>query len=167
MIQPTEGGATIPRAVLDTSVLLSSNRHWLWYFARSGYFEAIWSTFIVGEMVRVRVQQAIKHGVDRAVYRQRLNELVHRLSDVLLVADYRSAMPGNVLRDPDDEPILATALASEAGFIVTLNTSDFPIGSEVMGVRCLDPEGFRAILEAMHPSNAPIYRVDLTERHLP
>lgn len=29
------------RAVLDTSVLLSEHRHWLWLLARLGYYEAV------------------------------------------------------------------------------------------------------------------------------
>ncbi len=65
------------RAVLDTSVLMSEHRHWLWLLARQNLYEGVWSAFIVGELVRVRTELSIKKGAD-------------------------------------DEPILATALASDA-----------------------------------------------------
>jgi hypothetical protein len=84
---PSQSGR--PRAVLDTSTLISEHRHWLRDLARAGFFDGVWSTFIVGELVRVRVEHSIARGVARAVYRQRVNDLVHLMSDVLAVADYR------------------------------------------------------------------------------
>src|SRR5690349_2594505 len=117
--------AKLLRAVLDTSVLLSGHRHWLWLLMRHGYYEGIWSTFIVGEMVRIRVTLAIKHGQARVLYRERINALVHRFSAVLGAAAYvpildSGALEG-VLPDADDTPVLATAVAAHAGFIVSLN----------------------------------------------
>ncbi len=156
-----------PRAVLDTSVLLSAERHWLWLLARLGYFEAIWSTYIVGELVRVRVEHSIARKVPRAVYRERLNALVHSLSEVLLVADYRQVGASGLLHDPDDDPILSTALASQAGFIVTFNTRDFPPGDEVLGVRFRTPEAFAAELYAVHPTAGLSRQIDAAGRQLP
>lgn len=59
-----------PRAVLDTSVLLSIHRHWLWLFAGDGFCEGLWSPFIVGEVVRVRWQRSAAKGLDPAMNRQ-------------------------------------------------------------------------------------------------
>jgi predicted nucleic acid-binding protein len=143
----------VPRAVLDTSVLVSEQRQWLWLLARDRYFEAIWSTFIVAELVRVRVEHSIAHGVERSLYRERINNLIHRLSDVLRVADYRSILLGSVLPDSDDEPILATALAARAAFVVSLNTRDFPSGGTIMGVRFVTPSDFLTVLAGLYPED--------------
>ena len=143
-----------PRAVLDTSSLISEHRHWLWNLARRGYSLGVWSTFIVGEMVRVRIEHSIARGVPRSIYRQRINDLVHLLSDVLIVADYRTADAAGALRDPDDEPILAAALASGAEMIVSLNTRDFPASGHVRGLRFLTPQQYLGEVAAHHPDQA-------------
>ena len=135
MNQAARTSNQVPIAILDTSVLISAHCHWLWLLARRGYSEAVWSTFIVGEMVRIRVEHSIARGVDCSIFRRRINDLVHILSDVLRVADYRGVSASGALRDPDDEPILATALAAGARYIVSLNTRDFPPSGEALQVR--------------------------------
>jgi predicted nucleic acid-binding protein len=159
--------STIPRAVLDTSVLFSQHRHWLWLLAHLGYFQGIWSTFIVGELVRIRVEHSIRLGVERTIYRQRVNDLVHLLSDVLEVASYRDATTGGQLRDPDDEPILATALAGSATHIVSLNTRDFPENSTVLGVQFVTPQEFLSGLISRHPNDDLERQAEHTGRQLP
>ncbi|HZS87547.1 MAG TPA: PIN domain-containing protein [Chloroflexota bacterium] len=154
-------------AVLDTSVLVAEQRHWLWLLAQDGYYDAFWSTFIVAELVRVRVELGIARGNERAVYRARINNLVHRLSDVLRLADYRTILLGDVLPDPDDEPILATALAARVPFVVSLNTRDFPSGGTVLGVRFLTPGDFLAVLGARYPDADLTQRIADSGRHLP
>ena len=100
-----EGEPSRPRlrAVLDTSVLLSEHRHWLWQLAHLGHYEAVWSTFIVSELVRIRVEHSIRRGVGRLVYRRRVNDLIHLLSHVLVVANYREVvfLEELALRHPD------------------------------------------------------------------
>lgn len=142
--------APVPRAVLDTSALVSAHRHWLWVLARAGWYEGVWSTFIVNELVRIRVETALRHGAERAVYRRRINDLVHALSDVLIVADYRKVDLGGVLGDPDDDPQLAAALVASATIIVSLNEKDFPLGDAIQGVRFLTPQAFLAELLVHH-----------------
>lgn len=162
-----ESSPTTLRAVLDTSVLLSEHRHWLWLLARLGYYEAVWSAFIVGELVRIRVEHSISHGVERPVYRQRLNDLVRLFSDELLIVNYRAAIATGLLADPDDEPILATALAARAECIVSLNTRHFPEGNEASGVRFLTPRAFLAEIESLHPEAGLGDRVDRAGRQVP
>lgn len=162
---PSPQGAL--RAVLDTSVLLSEHRHWLWLLARLGYSEAVWSSFIIGELVRIRVEHSVNRGVERSVYRRRINDLIHLLSDVLLVSNYREATASGLLRDPDDEPILATALVAHAEVIVSLNTRDFPADGEVSGIRFLTPQAFLAELEARDPSARLAQRARDSGRQLP
>ncbi len=142
--------ATGPRAVLDTSALMSAQRHWLWLLAQESYYEGVWSTFIVNELVRIRVETALRHGVAREVYRQRINDLIHLLSDVLLVADYRKVAAAGSLGDPDDDPQVAAALAAGATIVVSLNERDFPKGREVRGIRFMTPQEFLAELVILH-----------------
>lgn len=150
MSQRTSLSQDVPRAVLDTSVLVGEQREWLWPLARDGYFAGVWSTFIVGELVRVRVELAIARSVKRSVYRERVNALVHRLSDVLTTADYRSILLDGALSDPDDDPILAAALASGAQYIVSLNTKDFPSNDTIMHVRFITPTNFLMMLDELY-----------------
>lgn len=137
------------KAVLDTSVLMSAHRHWLWLAARDEEFSGYWSTFIVNELVRIRVESALRHGTPREVYRQRINELIHLLSDVLHVSNHREVDVRGTLTDEDDEPQVAAALAAGATIIVSLNTKDFPKGGAIRGVRFLLPQEFLAEL-TMH-----------------
>lgn len=143
--------ATGLRVVLDTSVLVSDERHWLWFYAHDGYYEAVWSTIIVTELVRVRMRLAMRQGVEESVQRRRIYNLVHRLSDVLTVADYRGILLDATLPDPDDDPILATALASGAQYVVSLNVKHFPPGNMVMHVRFITPTDFLTVLDEMYP----------------
>jgi predicted nucleic acid-binding protein len=162
---PRRRGA--PRAVLDTSVLLSEHRHWLWLLARLGYYRGVWSTFIVGELVRVRVEHSIARSVARPIYRQRINDLVHLFSDVLTAADYRLASAAGLLRDPDDEPILATAIVARAAFVVSLNTRDFPSSGTIVGVHFVTPQSFLAELETRRPRARLAQQVSEAGRQVP
>jgi predicted nucleic acid-binding protein len=130
---------------------MSAHRHWLWLLARHGYYQAVWSPFIVGELIRIRVEKAIERGVDRAVYRERVNELVHALSDICQVVNHRDARPRGILSDPDDEPILATALVAQARYVISLNTRDFPPSNVALGVRFITPTDFLAELITRNP----------------
>jgi predicted nucleic acid-binding protein len=156
-----------PRAVLDTSVLLSGHRHWLWLLAHQRFYHGIWSPFIIGELVRVRVEHSIAHRVDRPIYRQRINDLMHGLSSVLTVSDYRRVPAGGALRDPDDEPIYATAVAGQAAFIVSLNTRDFPPGRQVGAIQFVTPGEFLAELSRRFPEAALDARAAEARKYLP
>lgn len=161
MAQFAPSPSLLPRAVLDTSVLMSGDRHWLWVAALQGLFEGVWSAFIVAELVRVRYRRTLQQAMQRMPvedflrnreYDRRIGTLVHQLSAVLDLADYQAVTLGGVLSDPDDEYVLATALAGRANYIVSHNTRDFPVNHIVMGVRYLTPPEFRAILSTTHPN---------------
>ena len=121
----------------------------------------------MAELVRICVERSIARGVERAVYRERINRLVRALSDVLMVANYREVTAPGILRDPDEEPILTAALTSHAGFIVSLNTRDFPADDRALGVRYVTPQTFLAILDAQYPDAGLILRAADTGRELP
>lgn len=129
---------------------MSTHRHWLWLLARAGWYEGVWSTFIVNELVRIRVETALRHETARTVYRQRINDLIYALSDVLIVADYRKVDASGVLDDPDDDPQVAAALAAGATLIVSLNERDFPPGGTTRGIRFLTPQAFLIELVVQH-----------------
>jgi predicted nucleic acid-binding protein len=149
--KPEEAGVGAPpRAVLDTSVLMSAHRHWLWLLARQGEYVGYWSPFIINELVRIRVETALRHDTPRVIYRQRINTLIHALSDVLLVADYRKVDATGTLNDPDDEPQVAAALAVDAHYIVSLNERDFPKGRTVRDIRFVLPQEFLTELTMRH-----------------
>jgi predicted nucleic acid-binding protein len=58
------------------------------------------------------------------------------------------------LKDPDDEPLLATALSGKASIIVSWNTRDFPPKGSFAGVRYLTPPIFLAEIYAQYPEQA-------------
>ncbi len=155
------------RAVLDTSVLVSNERHWLWLYAHDRYYEAVWSPIIVAELVRVRVRLASRQGVEETVQRRRIYNLIHQLSDVLTVADYRSILLDRILSDPDDDPVLATALASGARYVVSLNTKHFPPSDTSMHVRFVTPADFLTVLDELYPDANLKGRVDAIGKQLP
>lgn len=71
-----------------------------------------------------------------------LQEALRELGDLV---DYRMIEGGNYdewLHDPDDHPILATALAGEADFLVTWNTKDFPPKRRFAGITIITPDAF-------------------------
>lgn len=135
----------IPRAVIDTSVLLSAERDELLYLARKGAYALICSPFLVAEVVRIRTEKAIKFGQDRDVYRERINAYVYQITQLAEMVNHTLLEGGNYttwLRDPDDEPLLATALVGRAQFVVSWNTKDFPPDNRYAHVRFLTPPEF-------------------------
>jgi len=85
------------------------------------------------------------------VYRERMNRLIFLLSDALRLVNYTHHVANHLLHDPDDEPILATALAARAGFVISLNTRHFPPGDVILGIRFITPEDFIELLDQTSP----------------
>ena len=142
------------RAVLDTSALLGPHRHELVFLASQQTYTMVWSAFLVAELTRIRTEWAIRQGLDRETYRQRINTLIERLSKIATLVDYTRLEGGNYtdwLRDPDDEPLLATALVGRASYIVSHNTSDFPPEGTFAGVRYATPSAFLDTLYSDYP----------------
>ena len=165
-----------PRAVLDTSVLLSQDRHWLWLLAHEGVYEAVWSTFIVAEVTRSRFRMTLERCIKLASiqeclhnkeYRRRINQLIHSLSDVLEIANYRLIETSDNLPDPDDNPVLATALAAQADYVVSLNTKDFLPGKTLIGMRYVTPAEFLDLLDSLSPEAGLRQIADDPGRRLP
>jgi putative PIN family toxin of toxin-antitoxin system len=77
-------------------------------------------------------------------------------ADVPLLAEYRlratlvkpAALPGSVCRDPDDDIVLATALAAHADVIVT-GDADLLVLQEHAGIPILSPRQFVERLDGL------------------
>jgi len=141
--------------VLDTSALLGPQRDELAFLASQRNFTMVWSSFLIAELTRIRTEWAIKQGLPREVYRQRINQLIEQLSRIAVLVDYTRMIGGNYttwLQDPDDEPLLATALVGRAAYVVSHNTADFPPGGTFAGVRYLTPLAFLETLYRDYPT---------------
>lgn len=146
-----------PRVVLDTSALLGPQRHELVFLASERVYTMVWSSFLIAELTRLRTEWAIKQGLSRDVYRQRINQLIELLSQIAVLVDYTRLEGGNYrewLKDLDDEPLLATALVGRAIYVVSHNTSDFPPGGVYAGIHYLTPAAFLDMLYRDHPPRA-------------
>jgi len=67
----------------------------------------------------------------------------------------------------DDGPIVSTALAAGADCIVSLNTRDFPLAGQVVGVQFLTPPVFLTELITRHPDADLGARTGQAGRQLP
>jgi predicted nucleic acid-binding protein len=150
-----------PRAVLDTSALLGPQRHELVFLAHQRAYTMVWSSFLIAELARIRTEWAIRQGLEREGYRERINGLIQELSKLATLVDYTRLEGGNYttwLNDPDDEPLLATALVGRAEYVVSHNTRDFPPDGSFAGVHYLTPLAFLDVLYQEHPlSGASAY----------
>lgn len=84
-------------------------------------------------------------GKPKETRRQLLRDaLIRDLSTVLTSVDYRKAPPADLswLTDPDDVPVVQTALAAGAEMLVTANKRDFPWGERRNGILFLGTEAF-------------------------
>lgn len=81
---------------------------------------------------------------------QRTRELMDRAVPDSLVTGYEEMIESLALPDPDDRHVLAAAIRSQAGVIVTYNIRDFPEG-------ILDGFG----IEAQHPDEFVTHLYDL------
>lgn len=125
------------RAVLDTNVLLNVDRKPLLLLASLGIYTLIWSDFIRNELERKMIE--IGWGVETS------KALVSTIESVAKVVDHRDIEGGNYedwLRDPDDHPIMATALAGKVDYLVTWNTKDFPPKKRFAGITIITPDAF-------------------------
>jgi len=55
----------------------------------------VWSSFLIAELTRIRTEWAIKQGLPREVYRQRINQLIEQLSRIAVLVDYTRMIGGN------------------------------------------------------------------------
>jgi predicted nucleic acid-binding protein len=149
--------------VLDASVLLGPRRTFLVAGAYLHYYDAFWSSWIIGEFVRKRTEwiadRAVREGCDRAELRRRLqasrdriNAAIAEMAHVLRSVDYTRAPAVDLswLADPDDHPIIQTALVARAHVLVT-DDGDFPHGERRNGIYLVRSEAFIVALSQSVP----------------
>lgn len=129
------------RAVLDTSVLLSAERRPLLFLAVNDIYTIVWSQYIADEVIRKMIEMG--WGAAKS------ETLVQALIGFAEMVDYQQITGGNYdewLEDLDDHPIMATALAGRADYLVTWNTKDFPPKKRFAGITIITPDAFLRLL---------------------
>ncbi len=129
-----------PSAVLDTDVLLGPLRNILIELAEREVYTLFLSRFSAWELGRVA--QRMGFGEDKH------KRLFGRLDAIAHLVDHRhyTGPYPDWLRDLDDRPLLAAALAAEADYLVTANTQDFPPGKRLGKLTIVTPQMFLDIL---------------------
>ena len=138
------------RAVLDTNVLVSAL---LWHgpsnallaHARAATIDLIISAALLDELADVIARRKFSAILERTT---RTPE--HILSELRVLAEVVIAppLPKPVCRDPDDDAVLACALAGQADLIVS-GDDDLLVLKEFQGIRIIKPaEALRLLVGA-------------------
>ena len=137
------------RAVLDSSVLVSaflkpgSLPASLLARAREGAFSLVLSTYILEETATVLVRPKTL-----GRYRCSIDEVGRFCRALVAVAEMVGELPDieAVPNDPKDDPIVATAVAGKADYLVTGDRAHLlPLG-QYQGVRIVSPRVFLDLL---------------------
>jgi predicted nucleic acid-binding protein len=165
------------RVVLDSSVLLSGRWRYFLAGADLGFYQGLWSSWIVSEITRKRTEWIAKRATSDQVNqdelerrltrsRARVSAFVAELSEVLRSVDYATAPLADLswLKDPDDWPVMQTALAADADILVTDDSTDFPLGERRNGVLILNSTAFLEALYARFPEAEAAIREYLGKR---
>lgn len=126
------------KVVLDSSVLIAAS------ISRAGvcaelledvltHHELVMSAFIAGELERKLTD---KFTFPEREVRQ-LRRFLERLATTVEPAD----LPSGVCRDPDDVPVLGTAVAGDASILVTVDKDLLALG-EFQGIAIIKPGEF-------------------------
>lgn len=156
---------TLERVIFDTGVLLGAQSRVFLAAADLGYYRGYWSVWIAAEFVRVRTEWIAQRSTRELVStidlkarlersRDKVNASVTTLSRLLTLVDYLSAGDADLgwLKDPDDRPIMQTAIAAGVpSTLVTDNRRDFPLGEVRNGVSILGSVQFLEALYRTYP----------------
>lgn len=138
-------------AVYDACVLYPATvRDLLMELATTGLFRARWSAEIHEEWIRAVLRR--RPDLSRQALEGVRDKMDQNVLDCL-VTGYEDLVPGLALPDPDDRHVLAAAIRSQAGVIVTCNLGDFP--GEILE---------KHQVEAQHPDEFILYLLDLEPR---
>jgi hypothetical protein len=139
-----------PRAIIDADVLYRRHpRNLLVWHAIVGLYELHWSARIVTETrASLMERNCAAFGEPRAAA---VDRVLRRVTDALLTARAGEAVPEAEIaararvmpNHPKDRHVLAAAIATGAGTIVTTNVRDFaPEDIRPLGVVALTPDEF-------------------------
>ena len=118
---------TAPTAIIDACVLYSAPiRDLVVRLAQAGLLQARWSDEIHEEWMRNLLKNNPRVSRERLGRTRFLMDAAIRDS---LVTGHSQLVDSLTLPDPDDRHVLAAAIHSGAGLIVTFNLMDFPLES--------------------------------------
>lgn len=135
------------RVVIDACVLYPTVlRQIVLGVAARGLFTPLWSARILEEWARATRKLG---PVAESVARAEVAALRLAFPDAETAG---AGSPASSLPDPDDDHVLATAIAAEADLILTLNLRDFPARLLAPhGISARDPDRFLIGLARDHP----------------
>ena len=165
--QPSRGDTVF----IDTSTMfVDDSRLPLLLLSSSGYLDVCWSPYVACELARVATREqslATLAGrpqelrrqltVDLEARRGEIDRVVSeheqrwRSPDPASLTDAMSNSPSFPIRDTNDHPILAGAMAVGASFLLTGNGRDFPYGRSYEGVAFWHPDTSLTALFLTHP----------------
>ncbi|TCC15676.1 PIN domain-containing protein [Kribbella sindirgiensis] len=156
-------------ALLDTCVLWPSRqRDFLLSLAVENLYRPLWSSAILDELHYHEIEKlAEDRGFARAEAQRRAAHLIEQMRSNFDDAEVPNWEPyeGTFgLPDPDDEHVVAAAVAGHAGAIVTVNLKDFPQDKIPHGIEIAVPSEFAANTVAVSPQAALEAVVKLTQR---
>ena len=129
-----------PGAFFDANILYPSGlRNFLMHLASTGLFRAHWSAEVHEEWIRNLLKNRPDLTPEKLARTRRLMDAA--LPDAS-VSGYEHLIDSIALPDSDDRHVVAAAVQSEVGVIVTQNLGDFP-----------DDVLWRFNLEAQHPDD--------------
>lgn len=144
--------------VLDTCVLWPSlQRDFLLSLAVENLYRPLWSERILEELELHEALKLTDRGQDPQVADIRAHNLIQRMAVAFDDAGVEHWQPyeGTFgLPDPDDEHVVAAAVAGGAGAIVTSNVKDFPRDKVPDHIQILEPARFAADAVSVSPEAA-------------
>ncbi|MET8774068.1 PIN domain-containing protein [Nocardia sp. NPDC004654] len=156
-------------AVLDTCVLWPSlQRDFLLSLAVENLFRPLWSDAILTELELHEKRKLIGRGTDPATAHRRACGLVAVMTsafDDALVRGWEPLEGSFGLPDPDDEHVVAAAVVSNAGALVTENWRDFPASLMPTGLQVVGAAEFAANTCAVDPARALVAVQKISMRH--
>ncbi len=136
VVSQTQASALVIRAVLDTSALVPPHlRRELQVAAQAGLFVGYWSPWIIAELNRVLTWRWIERTTPPDLTRaneRRCSVAAHTMMELLLTTfQLVETLPPyppawEALTDRWDHPVWAAAKVSQAQYVVSENTHDFP-----------------------------------------
>lgn len=149
-------------AIIDANVLYSAAlRDILMELAVAPLYHARWTEKIEQEFVGaiLKTRSDLKsEAFDYTI------QCMRNAVDDCLITDYEWAMASVNLPDPDDNHVLAAAIAGRCDVIVTNNLKDFPANALPKGIEALSPDDFLLNLHDLAPNRTATAVMSIQER---
>ncbi|WP_068059053.1 PIN domain-containing protein [Nocardia xishanensis] len=156
-------------AVLDTCVLWPSlQRDFLLSLAVENFYRPLWNDAILTELELHEERKLVRRGMDPQTAQRRASGLIAvmtRAFDDALVHGWEPLEGSFGLPDPDDEHVVAAAVVSNAGALVTENLRHFPSHSMPRGLHVVGAAEFAANTCAVDPVRALAAVRQISSRH--